>query len=231
VGPAVRQRPGSRLGSSNERAAQQQDAADEAWLEWSFAADLGVGRTKRAEAPLTRIEQFGLTTLDAINALAKSGHYAQVLTVLYAAIDTMAWSSRKDGDVTRQDFIGWVDKYMDPQRSLPCTPEDLYAARCGVLHSGAAGSRLSREGKAVELWYVTAATSTADLESFMKKKGVNAKVVSATNLVAAFGAGVLAYAEDLAQDQKRQAEVEKRIGQWLTFIPSAAVAAEAAKKK
>jgi len=179
---------------------------------------------------LSRLEQFGLTTLDAINLLAKSGHFLQVLTVLYAAIDTMAWSSRKEGDVTGQDFIAWVTKYMDPG-SLPCTPVDLYAARCGVLHSGAAGSRLSREGKAVDLWYVTAGKAAVDLEGFVKRKGVKAKVVSTTDLVVAFGAGVLAYVEDLAQDKKRQAEVEKRIGQWLGFIPSATIAAEAAKKK
>jgi hypothetical protein len=39
---------------------------------------------------MSTVEQFGLATVEAVTVLAKSDHFLQVLTVLYAAIDTMA---------------------------------------------------------------------------------------------------------------------------------------------
>lgn len=94
---------------------------------------------------MTRIAQFGLQTLEAISCLITANHYMQALVVLYSAIDTLAWSTRGSGDVTRGDFCRWVTQYMQPEATLGCTPKDLYGARCALLHSGSAESKMSRE--------------------------------------------------------------------------------------
>lgn len=102
---------------------------------------------------MTRIAQFGLQTLEAISCLIKANHYMQALVILYSAIDTLAWSTRSSGDVTRDDFCRWVTQYMQPEANLGCTAKDLYGARCALLHSGSAESKMSRDGAAMEIWY------------------------------------------------------------------------------
>ncbi len=179
---------------------------------------------------MSNVDQFAPETVDAILQLVKANHYLQALVVLYAAIDTLAWSNRSKGDVTRADFTSWVATYIDPQTQLGCTPEDLYAARCGLLHSGAAESKLSREGRASQLWYVTDRGKIPVLQGVAQRRGVNAKVVCVTDLVAAFADGVMKFTEELAQNETRQRQIAERIRRWLGFVPSAGMREEEGKE-
>lgn len=172
---------------------------------------------------MTRIAQFGLQTLEAISCLITANHYMQALVVLYSAIDTLAWSTRRSGDVTRGDFCRWVTQYMQPEATLGCTAKDLYGARCALLHSGSAESKMSREGAAMEIWYATAKKSVPVLLAAVAKKGVQAKVVCTTDLIAIFSEGVMKFSQDLEGDPSKQREVADRILRWLNFIPSAPV--------
>lgn len=77
------------------------------------------------------------------------------LVLMYALIDAMAWLSRDPAreDVTREDFIAWCDRYLLVPPDPACSGVDLYAARCGIVHSHVAESRLMRDGQARPLWY------------------------------------------------------------------------------
>jgi hypothetical protein len=108
---------------------------------------------------------------------------------------------------------------MDPQSSLGCSSEDLYAARCGVLHSSTAESKMSREGRASELWYVTSPHSIPKLDAHRQRVRSQAKVVCFTALVSAFAEGVMRFSDDLTTDPKRQVEANGRMGRWLRFLP------------
>lgn len=46
------------------------------------------------------IDQFAMETADAILQLVRANRYLHALVALYSAIDTLAWSSRTNGDVT-----------------------------------------------------------------------------------------------------------------------------------
>ncbi|MCK4410800.1 hypothetical protein KAV67_00815 [Candidatus Bipolaricaulota bacterium] len=166
---------------------------------------------------MIRIAEFELQTLDAVSCLMKAKHYVQALVVLYSAIDTLAWSTRTSGDVTRTDFCRWVAQYMEPELRLGCTAKELYSARCGLVHSGVAESRMSREGSAAEIWYATASKSVPVLQAEVARRGVTAKVVYTTDLVAAFADGAMKFGEDLESNEARQKEVVDRIRRWLTF--------------
>src|SRR5438128_1331218 len=120
---------------------------------------------------MSEVDRFGMATVDAITHLVRANHYLHALVILYSTIDTLAWASISSGDVTRSDFCHWVRAYMNPELTMGCSPEDLYAARCALLHSSAAESKMSREGRASELWYVTAPKSTARLEAHRQKVG------------------------------------------------------------
>ena len=165
-----------------------------------------------------KIEAFGIDTGDAVAELVKANHYVQALVVLYSAIDTLAWANRNAGDVTRSDFYDWVSKYMDPTARLGCTPEDLYAARCAMLHSGAAESKLSRERKASELWYATSPHSVPALQAHAQKVGANAKVLYFSALLTAFSEGVMKFSDELSLDPARNTETAERIRRWLRFV-------------
>ena len=169
---------------------------------------------------MIRISEFTLATLDAVIGLTRNDHWMQALVVLYSAIDTLAWSTKDTGDVTRADFFRWVDAYMDPVTRLGCTPEDLYAARCAVVHSGASESRMIRQGEAAELWYVTAPGRKPELEAFIAQKGLTAKVVYTADLFSAFGDGALKFARELDADPDLAKRVAARMGRWLGFVPA-----------
>ena len=92
------------------------------------------------------------------------------LAVLYSTIDAAAWlAAEHDGDVTRKDFVSWVDRFLLPESDLMCSAIDLYAARCGVLHSFSAYSSLQRRGEARMLCYAFGSATGSQLQQFLKQ--------------------------------------------------------------
>jgi len=83
---------------------------------------------------------------------------------------------------------------------------------------------MSREGKASELWYATALKSGPIREDLIRRKGVDAKVVYVTDLVAAFADGAMKFADELTVQEARRLEVTQRINRWLGFVPTGVAA-------
>lgn len=75
--------------------------------------------------------------------------------LLYSLIDAMAWLWRdpSHADVTGPDFREWVGRYMLPAADIHVSTEDLYGARCGLLHSLTGESKKHRELKARKVSY------------------------------------------------------------------------------
>ncbi len=79
--------------------------------------------------------------------------------LIYSGIDTLGWLGSPQGtaSASRSTFITWCDKYLVASLSssdgIPITAIDLYAARCGVLHTSTPTSDLSSTGKAREICY------------------------------------------------------------------------------
>ena len=84
--------------------------------------------------------------------------------LIFATIDSLAALSRPENQEssTRRDFLTWSDRYVRPDASLGCSSVDLYAARCGVLHTYSAESDLARGRKARRLVYEWKAGPKAD---------------------------------------------------------------------
>jgi hypothetical protein len=62
------------------------------------------------------------------------------VALVYVFIDSMAWTGlpTKQQEVTGRDFIDWVNRYMVVPGEVAeyhYKGEDLYAARCGFLHT------------------------------------------------------------------------------------------------
>jgi len=88
-------------------------------------------------------------------------YWLSAVKLIYSGIDNLAWLSRVHDrpNVKGKDFIDFVSKYLMPGSGLRCSSEELYSARCGLLHSNTAESEISRSGKARYLSYATGLSS------------------------------------------------------------------------
>ena len=76
------------------------------------------------------------------------------MVLVYSAIDILGALDSVDGVATRDTFVSWANRYMDPAGALGCSGLELYSARCGVLHNWSPSTRLTKAGTAREFIYV-----------------------------------------------------------------------------
>jgi len=75
------------------------------------------------------------------------------IVLVYSLIDAFAWATAPKNKDTRGRFESWLAKYVYPEDALPCTPTELYAARCAALHTLTSKSDLHVRGKLREIAY------------------------------------------------------------------------------
>jgi hypothetical protein len=77
------------------------------------------------------------------------------LILTYSGIDAASWlcAEQPDGPVQNY-FVAWVEKYILLNGRFECSALDLWAARCGIVHTLTPSSRLARQGKVREILYV-----------------------------------------------------------------------------
>jgi hypothetical protein len=147
--------------------------------------------------------------LNAIRDLLGSQFYVPAMILLYCAIDFVASLDRPDSskDATRQDFINWVEKYLIPGSNLKCNAIDLYAARCGWVHSYTAKARLVREQRAKEMELQFGVSDDEDkMQNAIKDKN-RAVAVHFTRLFNAFSVGLDKWLEEFSKDHLHKQRV------------------------
>ena len=77
----------------------------------------------------------------------------------------MGWLASPEQYATENTFTIWVDRWLLPASPLPCTSLELYAARCGVLHTFTANSRLADKGAVRRVVYAWGGASVTDLQA------------------------------------------------------------------
>jgi hypothetical protein len=100
---------------------------------------------------LARVNDF----TQSIAMLLNAGHTQPAMILLFTAIDIFASLRRleTETDTNGGYFKKWVEDYMIAGSQRPFTSEDLWGARCGLLHTHTAASKVSRQGKARQLHY------------------------------------------------------------------------------
>jgi hypothetical protein len=94
------------------------------------------------------------------------------LILLYSAIDIASWLTGDNSDAKVGDrCTAWVDSYMLKAKPLNCTAIDLYAARCGVVHTMTSEARLIDQGRARRVLYGWGNAKTADLQETIRRMG------------------------------------------------------------
>ena len=150
----------------------------------------------------------------AIEICLKNHFRMPALILIYSGIDIFASLGRPaDKDkTTRKDYIRWCDNYLIPQGKVSCSALDLYAARCGVVHTYSMESSLSEEGKANEIVYAWGNRKPEDLQEVIDKVGFTQRVVHIETFAQAFREGASKFLAELDGDSEKADLVVSRAG-------------------
>lgn len=157
--------------------------------------------------------------IDSIEECLEKRRLLPCLTLLYVGIDIVAALERKHRESTKAAFVRWVNRYLLKARSLPCTALELYAARCGIVHTFTPDSDLSRKGQARKILY---GWGTAKVEDLQEASNILVRTdcvaVHVRDLIDAFRCGLAEYLKELAPDPERQQAVRRRAGLWFVHL-------------
>jgi hypothetical protein len=142
--------------------------------------------------------------------------FRAVLILTYSAMDTMAFLGipARQTEVGRKDFIGWASRYIRFPGADQLTGEDLYGARCGLLHTYGSDSKLSRAGQCRRLIYIHGPTT----QPVIPYAGSMAVVmVSIPALVRALFDGIDTFLPQLFSDPDKKAIAEERLDKLMAY--------------
>jgi hypothetical protein len=167
--------------------------------------------------------QNAIEQLESIEDCLNKDRVLSSLCLLYSLIDVTA-SLERGPNEGKSAFVRWVDRYMLRKRPLPCTALELYAARCGILHSFTPDSNLSRKGKARNIVYAFGPAKLEDLAKTGKRLGRADASVHIKDLVESFRAGLDEYLGEIVHDPERLRMIEQSESLWFTRLDRATVA-------
>ena len=130
--------------------------------------------------------------LDTIRDSLNKGRKTPVLILLYSGIENFAQlvetdDKRKVGDV----FKHWVKKWMLAKYKLPCNEQDLWSARCGIIHQQLSESDLTRGGRANEIFYSYGGAEPRKLQIFIDLAHRKAISIVLEDIILAFENGMI----------------------------------------
>ena len=169
--------------------------------------------------------------LTAIGYCLEQGWTLSGLVMLYAAIDTMSCLYAPAGEefVTREHFLTWVDDFMvnceehlssrlfkkteGVRLQIPklgCTSLELYSARCGLVHTYHAESKLVKRGVR-RLYYVVGEVRPEDaIATIRPDLQAGCTVLHAGELFRLFVQAINVFKDAVYNDTDLHARVEER---------------------
>jgi len=131
------------------------------------------------------------------------------LILLYSSLDIISSLNRPTHqlDTGKKVFMDWVDDYMLCGSTQKCCSADVYAARCGIVHTLSLDSLLSRVGKARRISYVTDDTKVGLLQTRIDPTEQREIVVDFVTFGQSFINGAVAFTKDVDGG----GEVRKRV--------------------
>lgn len=123
-----------------------------------------------------------------VRDLFASKHTLPGFLLLYTSIDIIASLTRpKHVNATSSKFFKeWVNGYMLPEGNLKCNAEDIWGARCGLLHTLTAESNMSRHKGAKMINYIGDIQATEEFQRRHDPESVKDIFEPTANFVEAF---------------------------------------------
>ena len=146
--------------------------------------------------------------------------YRAATILIYAAMDAMAYLGIPESqeEVGKADFIAWATTHIRLPGKEQLTGEDLYGARCAMLHAYGVRSRMSHAGQCRLIGYMDKSDPPVRYNPAVSKELV---LVSVPVLADALFAGIDSYLVTLFTDKNRGALAEERLRGLVHALPTA----------
>lgn len=145
------------------------------------------------------------------------------MMLLYNAIDIFANLARPEGaeEASEEDFKFWVKNYLLPRSGLPCTAEDIYAAKISLARHLSPEVPDSRKGKARKVFYEHGDGKKS--EELFRRTNMSGECVSipVAKFLEAFIDAASDFEFDWQSDPAKQELLEKRTTAFYAAVPAA----------
>jgi hypothetical protein len=142
------------------------------------------------------------------------------LILIYSGIDSASFLATKDIDAQVNDrFIAWVNRWMYSTKILPCSAEELYSARCGVVHTFTSDSNLTRNKNVRRVAYSWGSSDIIKLQKTMDI-GHHGEMValSVNDLYESYKLGLADFFEFAMKDNSLANQLEARSIKYFSSI-------------
>jgi hypothetical protein len=155
-----------------------------------------------------------------IKACERAKCVVSALTLIYSAVDALAALTREtqEARTTRKEFLDWVSVHLLPELGLELTALDIYGARCGVVHTYAPTSDLSKGGQAKLLVYKWRKGHRPD-DPVLAERARSATVVEIESLIESLDRAVSHFEQQIDADALLRSRVERNIQDLLCYEP------------
>jgi hypothetical protein len=141
------------------------------------------------------------------------------LILIYVAIDSVSWTASEDPEVATR-FKKWVNTWMLKNGKLKCTAEELYAARCGVIHTLTPNSSLSERKGVKRIAYAWGKAKQDKLEETVSSLSLSNEISSIhlEDLFCVFKDGFADYLEHMFSSDEKREQFLKKAGQHFAHV-------------
>jgi hypothetical protein len=164
-----------------------------------------------------KFDRHAKTLLRAIDLCRNNQCVIPAMMLLYAGIDGMAWLFREhEQESNTADFKKWVGQFfLDGEKGI--TTDDLWAARCALLHEQTSNSRNTRSGKAVSFFYLDdGGSGEIPLGGTWKNPPVFIKI---SFIVPRFAESIARFRQFIQeQNTERKGQILARCGEWFDQV-------------
>lgn len=168
--------------------------------------------------------QSYIQLIQAIEHCERNNLVVPTLVMVYSAIDSISWLAGENRKESGKAFKKWVNDWMLKDPKIKCTAEELYAARCGLVHTLTPTSSLTSKGVR-KIAYSWGSGDNDDLERLIKISASEEAVASVhlSDLLQAFRTGMADCLEQIYKDPERKRSFEKKCGEHFATIPRSRV--------
>lgn len=171
-------------------------------------------RQRTAPVPTPAFFQNYIQIVSGIRLCIEKRLIAPALILIYATIDSYAWAASDTPNATvRSRFEAFVRDWMLPNHPLPCSPTDLYGARCAILHTLTAYSDLSDSKKAKPILYAWGTANASSLGEVLEHAEMRDGVcLHIEDLANALFEAMVAVTEKATTDSQLNARLKEAAG-------------------
>lgn len=160
-----------------------------------------------------------LQLLQAIEHCEENHLLTPALVMLYSAIDSVSWLASSNQKESGKAFRQWVSNWMLKDSTIKCSADELYAARCGLVHTLTPTSSMTQKGTR-KIAYSWGSGNNDQLETPISGLGADTELVSVhlSDLIKVFRNGMADYLVYVRQDSQRMKHFEEKCGEHFATL-------------